>query len=83
MLRRPGSTNEPMGRPVAGRDPEEDECQQELANEVEKEKALDRGWWLSGCPGERTWRFFILARPRRLYYPPPKFVLLPRHERHV
>jgi len=35
------STDELIGRPAAGRDPDEDERQQELANEAEK--ALDRG----------------------------------------
>ena len=45
MLWRLDSTDELIGRPAAGRDPDEDERQQELANEVEKE--LDRGWWLS------------------------------------
>lgn len=47
MLRRLDSTDELIGRPAAGQDPDEDDRQQELANEVEKEKALDRGWWLS------------------------------------
>ena len=45
MLRRLDSTDELIGRPAAGRDLDEDERQQELANEVEKENALDR-WWL-------------------------------------
>ena len=70
-----------MGRPAAGRDPDEDERQQELANEAEK--GLDRSrrlfrlsWWANQA-------VFVLARPRRLYDPPPKRVLLPRHERHV
>lgn len=43
------SIDELIGRPVAGRDPDEDERYQEFANEAEKEKALDCGWWLS-CP---------------------------------
>ena len=41
MPRRPGPTDEWMRRPAVGRDPDEDERQQELANEAEK--ALDRG----------------------------------------
>jgi hypothetical protein len=41
MLRRLDSTDELMGRPAAGRDPDEAERQQELANEAEK--GLDRG----------------------------------------
>lgn len=47
MLRRLDSTDELIGRPAAGQDADENERQLELANEVEKEKALDRGWWLS------------------------------------
>jgi hypothetical protein len=47
LLRRLGSTDELTGRPAAGRDPDEDERQQELANEEEKEKASSRGLGLS------------------------------------
>ncbi len=47
MLRRLDSTDELMGSPAAGRDPDEDERQQELANEAEKEKGSNRGLGLS------------------------------------
>ena len=47
MPRRLDSTDELIASLAAGRNPDEDERQQELANEVEKEKALDRGWRLS------------------------------------
>ena len=47
MLRRLNRTDELMGRPAAGWGPDGDERQQELANEVEKENALNRGLGLS------------------------------------
>jgi hypothetical protein len=47
MLRRLNSAAEPMGRPAARLEPDEAKRQQELADEVEKEKALNRGLGLS------------------------------------
>ena len=47
MLRCLDSTDELMGWPAAGRDPNEDERQQEFTNEVEKEKSLNRGLGLT------------------------------------
>ncbi len=47
LLRRLDSTDELIGRPAAGRDPDEDERQQEFTNEVEKEKSLNRGLGLT------------------------------------
>ena len=49
ILRRMNADDEMLGNPAARREPGEED--RELQNELEKEREINRGWWLSRLGG--------------------------------